>query len=319
MNNDVQNIVSQIQDGTWPGVKKNVPLLPFFTEPLPGQYAVKEETRVQSRNELIDEEFINSQIRKVQSTDDYSGLTKPTLVYFSRDVIKNKKIIHEGNSTKVAGGNHGIGISVGVGIFETDAFIIDYEKNCGSKLSTLKAICNGLNTVFEERQGVKDEDIKLEFYELIDERIEAGLDPKPTQEQQHDFLERYPQINSGTIANWIAHHDGIGGRRSPIKKWTKPEVKASVLALKDNIAYDGMVHLGATTVFGYDGEMLGRLVKDCTAANNKRAVVTIYANDVDQVKKINSISKRTLIESKIEEYRKFIGFEKIDVVFLRYK
>ena len=46
-------------------------------------------------------------------------------------------------------------------------------------------------TVFEERQGVKDEDIKLEFYELIDERIEAGLDPKPTQEQQHDFLERY--------------------------------------------------------------------------------------------------------------------------------
>jgi|ETNmetMinimDraft_16_1059900.scaffolds.fasta_scaffold10092_3 hypothetical protein len=319
MSNDVQNIVSQIQDGTWPAVKKNVPLLPFFTEPLPGQYAVKDETRVQSRDELINEEFINSQIRKVQSTNDYSGLRKPTLVYFSRDVFKDKKVLHEGNSTKVAGGNHGIQISVGVGIFETDAYIIDFEKNCDSKLSTLKAICNGLNTVFEERQSVKDEDIKLEFYELIDERIEAGLDPKPTQEQQHDFLERYPQINSATIANWIAHHDGIGGRRSPIKKWSKPELKATVLSYEDNIAYDNMVHLGATTVAGYDGEMLGRLVKDCTVANKKRAVVTIYAGTTDQVKKINSESKRKIIENEIEEYRKFIKFEEIVVVFLRYQ
>ena len=319
MSSDVQNIVSQIQNGTWGGVKEGVPLLPFFTEPLPGEYAVKEDTRVQSRNLLIDDDFIKRQIRKIESTGDYSGLKKPTLVWFARDVIKNNKIIHEGNSLKVAGGNHGIGISIGVGRFETDAFIIDFEKHLDSKISNLKAVANGLNTVFEERQAVSDEDIKLEFYDLIDERIAAGLDPKPTQEQQHDFLERYPQINSATIANWIAHHDGIGGRRSPIKTWTKPELRSTVLSYKDNIAYDDMVHLGATTVAGFDGEMLGRLVKDCTVANNKKAVVTIYARGAEQVKKINTLRKRTIIESKIEEYRKFIGFEEIVVVFLRYK
>jgi hypothetical protein len=155
------------------------------------------------------------------------------------------------------------------------------------------------------------------------------LSGKPTQEEQADFLDRYPQINSATIANWIAHHDGIGGRQAADRIWSPAELKATVLSYNDMVAYDDFVKIGATSVSGYDGEMLGRLVKDCTVARlkaeeegqafHKKAIVTIYASTKAQVNCIDTPKKREVIENCMEEYRKTIQFDVIKIEFLRYK
>jgi hypothetical protein len=329
----VEEIVSAIKEGTWKGVKKGIDLRSFFYEPLPNQYAVDQETRIQVRQYLINLEFVKKQVNKIKTSidrgnPDYSGLEVPTFVYFSNDFIKNGKVIHEGGSTKVIGGNNGMSIRIELGIFESDANILDFEKHLDGKMSKLKGVANGLNDVFKEEQGLPDDDIKWEFYNLIDERIESGLEAKPTQEEQHDFLDRYSQINSATIANWIGHHE-TGGRRDAHKTWTKAELKAKVLEYDDNIAFDDFLKLGATTVAGYDGEMLGRLNKDATIARlkaeeenipfHKKAIVTIYAGDAAQVLKIDTPEKRKVITDFIEHVRKTISFDEIKVEFLRYK
>ena len=156
-----------------------------------------------------------------------------------------------------------------------------------------------------------------------------GLSGKPTQEEQADFLDRYPQINSATIANWIAYHDGIGGRQATDRIWSPAELKAKVLSYNDLIDYDDFVKIGATSVKGFDGEMLGRLVKDCTVARlkaeeegrpfHKKAIVTIYASTKAQVNYIDTPKKREVIENCMEEYRKTIQFDVIKIEFLRYK
>ena len=61
-------------------------------------------------------------------------------------------------------------------------------------------------------QGTENDDIKLEFWSLMDSRVENGDAAKPTREEQDDFLNDYPQINQPTLTNWMAHHKE-GGRK----------------------------------------------------------------------------------------------------------
>lgn len=330
-NYSIENIVSSIKDGTWKGIKLNMSLLPFFNEVGPGEYVIKDHTRIQIRESLIDLGFISRMVNIVRSTKDSSNLENPTIVHFTKNVTRldNKEVLYEAESCRVIGGNHGMSIRVDLGIYETDAFVLDFETHLEGKLSNLYAVANGLNTHNTYNQGCADEDIKREFYQFIDEKIAAGNDPVPTTEEKQKFVDRYPQINLATIGNWISHHKDVGGRMATLKVWSPSELKAKVLEYDDNIAYDHYMKLVPTTIHNYDGEMLGRLIVRATKErleaekNNsvfhKKVLVTIYASNVTQREQINHQDKRDIIEKRINEFCKTIGFQKIKVEFLRYQ
>lgn len=313
----IVDIAELIGNKKWPTTEE-IDIRQFFTEPKPNVFVPKEDTRIQVRNVQINLEFIDKAVAKIKTSKDKSDLDNPVLVYFPEEFKVEGKVIAEENTYKLIGGNNTVGIAVKVDVYEMDAYIINFKIHLNSTMSNLRAVGNLLNKVGKEKQGISNDDIKREFHSLMDDRIKARLDPKPTLEEQKGFLDRYPQITQQTISNWIAHHE-TGGRRSPLKVWTAHELEMQRIALENDIAYADYVILSATTLKSWNGEVLGRMINQCYSSECKKVIITLYASTESQAKQLEEGSIKNKIRDGYEGISKFLGFDTIDVTFLRYK
>ena len=74
----------------------------------------------------------------------------------------------------------------------------------GGKRSNAIRLGNLLNKTDVEKTAVKSNDVRKELYELMAEREQEGLDPKPTDDILDEFAETYPHVSRQSLGQWIS-------------------------------------------------------------------------------------------------------------------
>ena len=317
----IEEIVSSIKDGTWSSVEKDFDLLQFMKQTLPNQYMIDDKKRLQVRHKTIDNDFINRQVGKVRSTGDKSYLERPVIVFFPEEANYEGEII-PGNSYMLLDRNHGVIIMVELNIHNYDCFVLNFKLHLESSIFKLRAVGNGLNQYFQENKSVENNDIKLEYWAKMDEKIISdGPEAKISDEEKKDFAERYPQINSATIGNWDAHHE-FGERRKPTKMWSGQELQQQLTKYADMPAYEDYEVFSPVGMKNWDGEVMGKVLLRLMKEASKKALVILYATTVAQAKGINDDTGRyskTRITKIFNNLKEYYDLEAIDVIFLRSK
>ena len=317
----IEEIVSSIKDGTWSSVEKDFDLLQFMKQTLPNQYMIDDKKRLQVRHKTIDNDFVNRQVNKVRSTDDKSCLERPVIVFFPEEAIYEGDKI-PGDSYMLLDRNHGVMIMVELNIHNYDCYVLNFKVDLKSSVSKLRAVGNGLNQTFKESRSVENNDIKLEYWAKMDEKIISdGPEAKISDEEKKDFAERYPQINSATIGNWDAHHE-FGERRKPTKMWSGQELDQQFRKYDNMTAYEDYEVFSPVGMKNWDGEVMGKVLLRLMKEASKKALVILYATTVAQAKGINDDTGRyskTRITKIFNNLKEYYDLEAIDVIFLRSK
>ena len=320
-------IATAIKEGTWADVQEfNV--LDFFKEiGEADEYVPNPEKMLQVRKIQINYDFINRQVTKVETTGDRSGLDKKGTVVFFPDDTEYEGIKIRAGSFCVGGGAHGTVISSRVGVLRKDYNLVNFKHDLDSNVLKLKRLGNKLNETFNENQGTENDDIKLEFWSLMDSRIENGECAKPTREEQDDFLNEYPQIKQA-VTNWMAHHKE-GGRRAATIQYTDVQlddfkVKLSVMeCYKDYNILQPMV-LNAWNDKGNARVIIeserGLNVKPLDARQGKKKVlVPLWAKSATDMQRLEKGDIQGTIEDKYNTWCKHIGFDALEATFLPWK
>ena len=96
---------------------------------------------------------------------------------------------------KILNGNHTSEIMALLGEDEAETYRVDFEKDLDSKESNCIILGNLLNKIPVEKVDVHENDVKRELYQIMDERAEEGLDPKPP--------ETFGQKNPNQAIAWM--------------------------------------------------------------------------------------------------------------------
>lgn len=258
-----------------------IPLEPYVSISATGNVIYKDEYRNQTRYMQICYDFIEKTKNKVinkygediKSVDDVKEFDDLYAIDYGN-----------GEPVSLVGGNHTAGIQVGVGLDVSRARIIDFQKDCNGDINVVTHIGNFLNQSNKETQGLSNEDIKLEYYRIIDSKIESGEDSNLTEEEMEWFLNEYPQVSSRTIGQWKSHHN-TGGRRQPTKVWSKDDLNdAHNYNVNVTTKYKDYVVLQPRTLDAYNRTALEEMVKGLVQYPDKNKVlVLLYCSTVKQV------------------------------------
>ena len=284
----IEDIVSQIEDGTWQYVKKDFDLLPFVTLVGPKTYVINDKLQLQCRDKSLSYDFVDRQVSKVNETGDKSELKKPVLVYFPNS-IEYDGVRFAANSYGLVDDAHGTLIKVRLGITNYDCYYVNFDLHLDSKKSNIRALGNMLNRVWGEKQGVTKDHLKNEYHILIDEAIADGLpDEVPTEEQNDRFLARYAKttgITRKSLGQFKSSHAKIGGRSKKAIKEYSPEMKQEVVDdLTEMPEYkdQGYVIMYPRSVGAYDGEALGFATKTMAKEKKDKVVMPLYVTGETQ-------------------------------------
>lgn len=284
----IEDIVSQIEDGTWQYVKKDFDLLPFVTLTGPNTYVINDKSQLQCRDKSLNYDFVDRQVAKVNETGDKSELKNPVVVYFP-DSIEYDGVQFPSNSYGLVDDAHGTLVKVRLGITNRDCYYVNFDLHLNSKKSNIRAVGNMLNRQWSEKQGVTINHLRTEYHVLIDEAIADGLPGGvPTEETDERFIARYRKttgINRRSLGQFKSSHKKIGGRSKRALKEYSPEMKQAELdRLSELPEYkdQGYVVCYPRSVGAYDGEALGYATKTMAADKKNKAVITLYATTETQ-------------------------------------
>ena len=275
-------ISDAIKAGNWANVEKDVDLLQFVTQPdVTVGYIINPDKSLQVRGYTMDFSFVDRQVMKVKTTGDKSGLKMPVLIYFPTEV-EYEGVTFPNNSLALLDRNHGVVIKVRCDITTSDCYVVNFDEDLDSKLSNIRAIGNVLNTVFEETQSTTVESLKIEYHQLMDERIVAGLDAPPSKEENSRFLNRYHFINANSLANFVSSHK-TGGRKKPLKTWSAPELSLEYSKITNR--YSDWLVMAPMTCAAWKDTRVGQSTWDSMNEIKTKIVFILHASTVAQTTK----------------------------------
>ena len=304
----LMEISNAIKSGTWVNIERDVDLLQFVMQPdVKVGCIINPDKTLQVRGYSMNFQFVDRQTTKVKTTGDKSFLKMPVLIYFSTEV-EYEGTVFPANSYALLDRNHGVVIKVRCDIVTSDCYVVNFDEDLDSKLSNIRALGNLLNTVVEETQSTTAESIKIEYHQLMDERVAAGLDAPPSKEQNAVFLSRYPFINSGSIRNFSSSHE-TGGRKKPLKVWSTPEL--SIEHTKISKRYPDWLVMMPMGCAEWKGERVGLATCDSMDELKDKIIFIMHAKTVNQAEK----SYQNRIEKRFVDWAKEYNRE-VKLIFL---
>lgn len=281
---DIEILADKIKSGLHP--KTKIELDPYFNVTPKGDVIPVRELRIQVRDKDRDIDRVMRGVNKMQKTGDKSGLEPLTMVKFPKeDVIK------------INNGNHTAEMGFRVGEKTMDAYIVDFDLDLGGKLSHALTLGNLLNVRPVEKVDVHDTDVKKELYQIMDERAEEGLEPKPPEEELEALCNRYPQVSRATVGQWISNRDDVGGRRAPLRTYSAGELQTQKFSLENMQKYKNYTVLDPRTLAGAletGVEQAFRAMKD---EKKRKCLVILYCSTRAQ----QDNWEQTDIESRIKK------------------
>ena len=310
----VKQISDKIKTDTWPD-KQKYSVKDYLIEETPGVFVPNIEIIIQVRGVLYDIAYVNKQVTKQKNRPDKSKLLKGTVVYFPEEVKMNDDFIIPADSTWLIDGTHGTMIKFKLDIEEFDYNVVNFKEHLNSEVSKLKRLGNLLNVREDSKLECEDDSIKIEFYEMMDRNFKEGKDAKPTSEQYDDFLDAYEQINQETLSSWVSHHKEYGGRRKPLRPYTKLELEDRKTNLENKTAYDDYSVLSPYHLSNWDDNVLSAIWKQCHKEMQDKALVILYASNTRQQKQLEGDKMKNSIKKWYKETGEKYGLT-IDVIFL---
>jgi hypothetical protein len=301
-------ISNAIKSGTWSNIEKDVDLLQFVVKPTPDTYNINVNRSLQVRLSTLNLEFIDRQVKKVQNTGNKTGLKMPVLVYFAKEV-EYEETVFPSDSFALLDRNHGVLIRVNCDIFTSDCYVINFDDDLDSKLSNIRTLGNLLNLVFEESQSTSIDNIRTEYHQLMDERVDNGLEASPSSEENALFISRYQFINSASLANFVGGHK-TGGRRKPT--WVPTEVDKMNAETNIKKRYSEWLVMSPRTCASWSGEASGAATWDTINKINDKVVFIFYAKTKAQEEK----TYQDKIEKKFKGWAKRYDLE-VKVIFMQ--
>lgn len=302
---NVEQIAQQIKSGQYP--REDIDITQFFTMLGNGEFIPNRATRIQVREVDRDLDFIDRVVNKCKQSGDTSGLEDLTCVYFPEE-----------NITKLLNGNHTAEIEIILKLYTGKACIVNFDTHLGGKMSNVIRLGNLLNKQDIEKTAVKSNDVKRELFQLMEERELEGLDPKPTDDILDEFVETYPHISRATIGQWMSHHQGVGGRKKPMRTYTPGELVNQRINFESQLDYINHAILEPRTLDSWDQTAIAEVFKQCMQEDKRKALVIFYCSTVKQVEKLTQTDIRTKIKSSYSDLSAYWGLQ-IDTVFLRYE
>lgn len=302
----ITTLAQQIKSGKYPTEK--VQLAQFFKPTVTGEMIPDRESRIQVRDRDRDIDRINRAVNKMKVSGNTSGLEPLTCIKFPK----------LGNILKIGNGNHTAEMALLMGMTESDAYIVDYEKDLGGKKSNAIQLGNLLNKQEVEKVDVHDNDIRNELYQMMDERAEEGLDPKLPKNEIKELLARYPHISSQTVGNWVSNRDDVGGRREPLISYTKGQLIQQVDAFENMVQYKDYVVCDPRTLVSWSDTGISAAFSEMQEHGKRKALVILYCSTVAQA---DQWAEGNIEKTIREKYAKLGEWHNvtIDVQMLRYE
>ena len=301
---NVKEIAQQIKSGEYP--REEIDVTQFFHKLNDDEYAPNRQKRIQVRDVDRDIDFVDRVVNKIKVSGDTSGLEDLTCVYFPDD-----------NEIKLLNGNHTAEIEVKSDIFKSNACIVNFDTQLGGKSSNAIRLGNLLNKTDVEKTAVKSNDVRKELYELMAEREQEGLDPKPTDDILDEFAETYPHVSRQSLGQWISHTSS-GGRAKPMRTYTAGELANQRINFENLEDYQDYVILDPRTLNSWNQTAISMIFNDCMEYDKRNALVIFYCSTVEQVRQLKETDIRDRIKSHYAKLGEYFGLT-IKTVFLRYE
>lgn len=286
-------------------------------------------TRIQVRNKLVDEDFVDKRVNYVMSTGDDSQIDNLVLIYDDRD-----------SKWYLLDGNHTVQISLELALrlsdkyFNIKAYVVHF-KELDYDMSYAYRLGNKLNVPKKVEQEAEYESIQNELYMRIEKTLEIrGVNPhsenldeeeirltsSERDDLRNDFIKAYPQVSPYTIGQWFSHHNISGGRRNPLVTYTKvQQEKITKEYIKSQYPEDvyfiyhrtanGMSAEGFFEGIRRHCEEKIRYMKGEIPNFRTKVVVVVRATGVDQVPNLKSGKVREDFEETSKLLRSTLGID----------
>ena len=311
---DVKSIAQQIKSGDW-GHTVTLELSTFLIETKPGSYDMNTSRQLQVKDHNIDYDFVDKLVTIISNSGD-DEIDTPVVLFAPKPFTWEGKKYAQGYY--LIGGTHTTCSLGRLGHTQYDFFIVNLEKDLDGDTKQIRRLGNLLNQREKLDQGLSDDCIKLEVYARMDERASQGLDVKLPKDEQKEFLETYPQISQQTISNWMAHHD-LGGRRSPIRQWSKQSLDDNYASYKTMSHYAGYAVVRAHVIDDWNNSAQAQIInfalgnppnptgenKEWDGVEVDKILVPFYCKTVTQAN--NSIATKEKIDKQYEKLGKRLG------------
>lgn len=297
-------IANQIKNGTYKR-KIKIDLRNYFEEIDTDVWEPLEETRIQVREYDRSIAFIEKAVNHCLNTGDYSNLDILVLVYFKKT-----------DEYKIIGGNHTSEIMIRLGIYESDAYVVDFEEDLQDRMSIAVDFGNELNHDEKMRQPLCVDDVKNIVMTHIEENVEAGLkDPRPSKEFKDDLLSRYTFITPKQLAGWCSWEQKTGGRR-PCKSYSPEKIEQQWQVYKDMLEYEHHEILRPRELRSWDQITICTYMNKYIKGDTKLFLLIFYPENAAQTLALKTGEMQKKIRKLYDEYERKIGI-KLDTVFLR--
>ena len=279
--------------------------------------------QLQVKDHNIDYNFVKSLVTIISNNGD-DEIDTPVVLFAPKPFIWEGETYSQGYY--LIGGTHTTCALGRLGHTQYNFFIVNFEKDLDGNPKNIRRLGNLLNQRSKLDQGLSDNCIKLEVWARMDERaaefIKADItfdtkDLLPPDEQK-EFLEIYPQISRGTLSNWMTHHEH-GGRRKPIRQWSKESLDDNYENYKTMSHYDGYAVVRPYVIDDWNNTAQSQIINfalgnpPSPAKDNpqwvdveaKKILVTFYCNTATQAK--DSIATKEKIDNQYKKLEKRLG------------
>jgi len=285
----VQDIVNSIKNDEYP--KEKMDITQFFNQIGKGDnYAPKSETRVQVRPRDRNTKRIERAVNKMLASGDTSGMKPLTVIYYP-----------DTNTYKLLNGNHTSEMAINMGIDTMDVHIVNFETQLEGKLSNAILLGDLLNTVDIEQEATENDSVKLYLYQLMDENIEAGLEPISNDEKKQ-IVAMFPQVSEATVGQWISNHETVGNRGKPDKEWTDAELEAQRQNFKDTLDYADYAIPIPRTLASWMDTGTSAIFNNCMSEKTNKALIIFYCSTTGQVNDYINTDIKKRIKDKYANY-----------------
>ena len=320
-------IATMTKERTWKD-SQEFNVLDFLKKTGPDEYVPNLEKMLQIRDIQINWDFIDRAVTKIETTGNRDGLNKKgTVVFFPDDAEYEGTKIRAG-SFCVIDGSHGTVITQRVGQLKKEYYLVNFKHDLDSNVLKLKRLANKLNEIFIESQGTGNNDIRNEFWSLMDSRIEDGECAKPTREEQDDFLEEYRQIKQATLTNWMAHHKE-GGRRAATIQYSDVQLGDFKVQLSIMECYKDYNILQPMVLGAWNDKALARVIIESARGLNikpldarqgkKKVLVPLWAKSATDMQRLEKGDIQQTIEDSYNTWCRHMSFDALEATFLPWK
>ena len=179
---------------------------------------------------------------------------------------------------------------------------VNFDTELGGKMWRVRRLGNLLNREEVERNSTSADDVRGELYEIMEERIAAGKDAKPSEDEIQELIDLYPFITRATIGQWISYHQEGGSRRAPLKSYSKEELKQQRVFYTRQRKYRDYVILEPRTIERWDNTGVSQSFIQCKNENKTKVLIPFYCDSVAQSVKLEKGE-----DEKIKKFYKELG------------